>query len=78
MNRLVLYQCFGSRYWSVGSTRFWLPGSGSAKICGSESKGENINLKLPKKTFKPLKPISEKFPKWFRIKISEQKNKTKN
>ena len=26
-------QCLGSG--SVGSARFWLPGSGSAKICGS-------------------------------------------
>ena len=27
------YQCFGSE--SVGSVGFWLPGSGSAKICQS-------------------------------------------
>jgi len=28
-------QCLGSGSGSVGSARFWLPGSGSAKICGS-------------------------------------------
>ena len=34
-------QCLGSG--SVGSARFWLPESGSSKICGSRSKGQNIN-----------------------------------
>ena len=29
----ILHQCLGSG--SVGSARLWLPGSGSAKICGS-------------------------------------------
>ena len=29
------HQCLGSGSGSVGSPRFWLPGSGSAKICGS-------------------------------------------
>ena len=29
-------QCLGSGFGSVGSARFWLPGSGSAKICGSK------------------------------------------
>ena len=44
-----LNQCLGSG--SVGSARFWLPGSvtGSAKICGST--GQNINQKLKKKNF---------------------------
>ena len=28
-------QCLGYGSGSVGSARFWLPGSGSAKICGS-------------------------------------------
>ena len=39
--------------------------------------GVKYQPKTAKKTFLPLKPISEKFPEWFRIKKSEQKNKTK-
>ena len=41
----AFFQCLGSG--SVGSARFWLPGSGSTKISGS--KGQNINQKLQKK-----------------------------
>jgi len=33
--RLSLQQFLGSVSGSVGSARFWLPGSGSAKKCGS-------------------------------------------
>ena len=63
-------QCLGSR--SIGSARFWLPGSGSgyAKICGSTDSDPKsffcsfwlifyINQKLQKKTFLLLKPKSE-------------------
>ena len=48
-------QCLGSR--SIGSARFWLPGSGSgyAKICGST----DSDPKTAKKTFLLLKPKSE-------------------
>jgi len=85
-----LIQCLGSG--SVGSARFWLPGSGSAKICGStdpDPRGK-ISTKNCKKTFLLLKPKSELLKKEniqifsflngsssFRIKISEKKIKQK-
>ena len=49
-------QCLGSG--SVGSARFWLPGSGSAKICGSTDPGGKISTKSCKKNFLS-KPKSE-------------------
>ena len=54
-------QCLGSGSGSVGSARFWLPGSGSAKICGSTNpdQGGKISTKNCKKTFLLLKPKSE-------------------
>ena len=61
--------CLESR--SVGSARFWLPGSGFAKnmrIHESGSKGYNINQKLQKRTFLSLKPKSEL------LKIRDYKN----
>jgi len=84
-------QCLGSG--SVGSARFWLPGSGSAKICGStdpDPRGKISTKNCKKKTVLLLKPKSD-FEKReiikissflngslsFRIKICE-KNKTKN
>ena len=54
------YQCLGSG--SVGSVRFWLPGSGSAKICGStdpDPRGKIINQKLREKKILLSKPKSE-------------------
>ena len=42
-------QCLGSGF--VGSARFWLPGSGYAKICGStdpDPKTETKNFFTPK------------------------------
>ena len=39
-------QCLGSGFGSVGSARFWLPGSGSAKI-----QGANLNQKRQKKIY---------------------------
>ena len=45
------YQCLGSG--SVGSARFWLPGSESAKICGSTAPDQRgkISTKNWKKNF---------------------------
>ena len=87
-----LYQCLGPGSGAVGSPRFWLPGSGSAKICGStdpDPRGK-ISTKNCKKKFTLTTQIwtIEKREiikiSWFlngspsiRIKISE-KNKTKN
>ena len=54
-------QCLGSGSESVGSARFWLPGSGSAKIRGStdpDPKGK-ISTKNCKKIFLLLKLKSE-------------------
>jgi len=56
-------QCLGSGSGNVGSARFWLPGFGSAKICGStdpdpDPRGE-ISTKSCKKTFLLLKHKSE-------------------
>jgi len=53
-------QCLGSG--SVGSARFWLPASGSAKICGSmdpDPRGIKYRPKTAKKNFLLLKPKSE-------------------
>ena len=50
-------QCLGSRFESVGSARFWLPGSGSgpAKMCGFTNPelrpGQNVKQKLKKNCF---------------------------
>ena len=46
---LCFSQCLGSG--SVGSARFWLPGSGFAKICGSTDPNprSNISTKNTKK-----------------------------
>jgi len=52
----------GLGFGSVGSARFWLPGSGSAKICGSTDPDlrRKISTKnCKKKTFLILKPKSE-------------------
>jgi len=54
-----LYQCLGSG--SVGSARFWLPGSGSTKICGStdpDPRGKKSTKNCKKKTL-ILNPKSE-------------------
>ena len=70
-------QCLGSGSWSVGSARFWLPGSGSRKICGST----NLDLrgKISTKNWKKIillskpksellkKEILEKFPDFWMV-----------
>ena len=61
-------QCLGS----VGSGRFWLPGSGSAKICGSsdpDPRGKISTKKLKKIFFYSETPIRN-FKKREIIKIS--------
>jgi len=48
----TVYQSLGSG--SVGSARFWLPGSGSAKICGStdpDPRGKISTKNCKKKLF---------------------------
>jgi len=53
-------QCLGSG--SVGSARFWLPGSGSAKICGPtdpDPKGKILTKNSKKKSFLLQNPKSE-------------------
>jgi len=53
-------QCLG--FGSVGSARFWLPGSGSAKICGStnpDPRGKKSTKICKKKTFLLLNPKYE-------------------
>ena len=53
-------QCLGCG--SVGSARFWLPGSRSAKICGStdpDPRGKKSTKNCKKKTYLLLKPKSE-------------------
>ena len=55
-------QCLGSGF--VGSARFWLPGSGYAKICGStdpdpDPRGKISIKNCKKKPFLLLKPKSE-------------------
>ena len=60
-NLISLHQCLGSGSGSVWSARFWLPGSGTAKICRSTEpipRGK-ISTKNCKKNFLPLKPKSE-------------------
>ena len=50
--KLASNQCLGSG--SVGSARFWLPGSGSGKICGStdpDSSGKISTKNCKKKLF---------------------------
>ena len=70
-------QCLGS----VGSARFWLPGSGSAKICRSTDPQKyadprirfqdvKYQPKTAKQTFLLLKPKSELLKKGEIIKIS--------
>ena len=49
-------QCLGYGSGSVGSARFWLPGSGSAKICGStdpDPRGKISIKNWKKKNFTP-------------------------
>ena len=52
-------QCLGSGSGSVGSARFWLPGSGSAKICRYPDPRGKISTKNGKKNFFTPKPHSE-------------------
>ena len=52
-------EAFTPQLHCLGSARFWFPGSGSAKICGStdpDPRGQNINQKLQKKLFHCLNP----------------------
>ena len=68
---IYLYQCFGS----VGSVRFWLPGSGSgsSKICRStdpDSRGKITTKNCKKKTFFTPKPQIWTFEKREIIKFS--------
>ena len=70
---LCYEQCLGSG--SVGSARFWRPGSGSgsAKICRSTDPDPRVkknNQKLQKKTFLILRPKFELLKKREIIKIS--------
>ena len=51
--RYPLNQCLGSG--SVGSARFWLPGSGSAKICGSADPNPRGSISTKCKTNFTLK-----------------------
>jgi len=48
-------QCLGYGSGSVGSARFWLPGSGSAKICRSTIRIQGVKYqpKTEKKLFTP-------------------------
>ena len=80
-------QCLGSG--SVGSARFWFPGSWSAKICGStDPRGKILTKNCKENPFLLLKPKSEllkkreiikvsSFLNGFRIKISEKKSNLK-
>ena len=68
---IYLYQCFGS----VGSVRFWLPGSGSgsSKICRStdpDPRGKITTKNCKKKTFFTPKPQIWTFEKREIIKFS--------
>ena len=61
LHSVLKNQCLGSGSGSgsVGSARFWLPGSGSgsAKICGSTAK---YQPKTSKKTFTPKSELLKK------------------
>jgi len=40
---MIKIQCLGSGF---GSARFWLPGSGSAKICGSTDPDPRVKISI--------------------------------
>ena len=67
-------QCLGSGSGSVGSARFWLPGSGFAKICGStdpDPRGKISTKNCKKKKFYSQNPNPNYWKNYKNFLISE-------
>ena len=66
-NLISLHQCLGSGSGSVWSARFWLPGSGTAKICRSTEpipRGKISTKNCKKKLFTPKTKIWTCYLSW--------------